>query len=948
MRTRIGQLIVLFVALAAASASAAEFHVKLDGTGDFTAIQEAIDAAEEGDTIIVHPGTFYENIHFNGKNITLRSTDPTDWNVVEATIVDGGHNDSVVRFAGTEDKTCELRGFKITHGRASWGGGICGGPGLYEAHARAVISSCIIRSNRGFEGGGVAFCDGVISNCEVADNTPGIPNWTGGGLFGCNGEITGCTIRGHSSYGGAGLSMCNARISHCVITGNSSGFGAGLVGGGDWAAKELFDCLIAGNDGQGVRYYNGPITNCTIVGNTGAGLSLCRGTISNCVVWDCTPPVLWSSTPSYSCIQLWSEGGQANIDDDPVFVAGPFGEYYLDPDSPCIDAGSMPAEEAGLSDRTTQADGTPDTGVVDMGFHYPALEAQVEVSCSLNADEFASGDLMRGFMSVENRGVDVMVDIFAVITMQDGSMISLTENGFAVGILPWLSDLTLSSGFVVEPVKIFELIIPPDAAGGHYTYLTAVSRPDMGSLGILSADECPFQVTAPVLFDYYVNAELGDDSNDGSEDSPWKTITHALDSVEGSEAHPITIHVAAGTYAASTNGETFPLNLKSWVSLSGEDPETTVLDVEQGLRSAIDCRHVESVMIEGFTVTGARPFQLGERSTIHCFETSSVVIQNNVIVDNSAYEGGGIFFLDSSGAVRNNTISANNAFEGGALACYNSSLTIEGNLMLQNVAGAGGGTHMYLSSASIRSNIIVDNWAIRGGGIECSNSSGNIADNMIVENRASQCGGAIYSWYASPTISNNMISANSTGGYGGGIDCRYGSPNILNNTITDNEADSDGGAVFCRESSPNISNNTITGNKAGWGGGISCHYEGSPTISNNTIADNQAESEGGGVFNWTGSPSIFDCIIWGNGDDLFNCSATYSCIEDGDPGAGNIHKNPMFVEGPLGDHYLDPDSPCIDAGSMSAEEAGLSDRTSRTDGVTDTGTVDMGYHYPLP
>jgi len=37
----------------------------------------------------------------------------------------------------------------------------------------------------------------------------------------------------------------------------------------------------------------------------------------------------------------------------------------------CVNAGSTLATAAGLSDRTTQADGTPDTGVVDMGYHYP-------------------------------------------------------------------------------------------------------------------------------------------------------------------------------------------------------------------------------------------------------------------------------------------------------------------------------------------------------------------------------------------------------------------------------------------------------------------------------------------------------------------------------------------------------------------------------------------------
>jgi len=95
-------------------------------------------------------------------------------------------------------------------------------------------------------------------------------------------------------------------------------------------------------------------------------------------------------------------------------------------------------------------------------------------------------------------------------------------------------------------------------------------------------------------------------------------------------------------------------------------------------------------------------------------------------------------------------------------------------------------------------------------------------------------------------------------------------------------------------------------------------------------------------------PTIIDCILWGNGDDLYDCDASYCCIEDPDEGVGNTHDDPMFVIGPLGEFYLAPESPCIDAGSQSAVEAGLSDRTTQADGTPDTGTVDMGLHYPIP
>jgi len=104
----IAVLVMLVVFPICASAFAAEYQVKQDGTGDFTTIQAAIDAAQDGDVIVVHPGTYYENIRFDGKNITLRSLDPEDGQVVASTIIDGGQNEAVVTFAGTENAPPEF------------------------------------------------------------------------------------------------------------------------------------------------------------------------------------------------------------------------------------------------------------------------------------------------------------------------------------------------------------------------------------------------------------------------------------------------------------------------------------------------------------------------------------------------------------------------------------------------------------------------------------------------------------------------------------------------------------------------------------------------------------------------------------------------------------------------------------------------------------------------
>ena len=77
--------------------------------------------------------------------------------------------------------------------------------------------------------------------------------------------------------------------------------------------------------------------------------------------------------------------------------------------------------------------------------------------------------------------------------------------------------------------------------------------------------------------------------------------------------------------------------------------------------------------------------------------------------------------------------------------------------------------------------------------------------------------------------------------------------------------------------------------------------------------------------------------------------ATYCCIQ-GWKGKGedNIASNPVFVKGPNGKHYLDRRSPCIDAGSRSSAAAGLSCLTTQATGTPDGGTVDIGYHYPVP
>jgi hypothetical protein len=84
-------------------------------------------------------------------------------------------------------------------------------------------------------------------------------------------------------------------------------------------------------------------------------------------------------------------------------------------------------------------------------------------------------------------------------------------------------------------------------------------------------------------------------------------------------------------------------------------------------------------------------------------------------------------------------------------------------------------------------------------------------------------------------------------------------------------------------------------------------------LNNNTIVNNSAGVKGYGFY--SPSPTIVNCILWNNNDDLVETgSAIYSCIQNGDPGTGNISSDPLFVDPEHEDYHLQQGSPCINAG----------------------------------
>lgn len=303
----------------------------------YATIQAAINAAENGDQVLVSPGIYNENINFFGKKIMVKSASGP-----EVTIIDAGNSGIVVKFVNSEDSTSILQGFTIQNASdfSYYGAGIeCG------ASSPKIINNII--QNNSCRMGGIS----VYSNCS-----PIIKN---------------NIIRGNIASTWGGAISCDAN-GNAIIIGN-------LIYD-NWAQSH----------GQGIRCWscnNVQIINNTIVLHTRTGGSWNGGVIesdagsnllikNNIIAYNqvgiqCT----WGGAVNISYNNVWNNGtnynscsaGTGDISLDPLFADTSNFDFRItwanfpvedNTKSPCIDAG----------DPTRPQD--PDSTIADMGAYY--------------------------------------------------------------------------------------------------------------------------------------------------------------------------------------------------------------------------------------------------------------------------------------------------------------------------------------------------------------------------------------------------------------------------------------------------------------------------------------------------------------------------------------------------------------------------------------------------
>lgn len=855
-------------------------------------IQSAIDDANGGDTVIVGPGIYYENVTFLGKSITVRSTDPDDPNVVAATIIDGSNPvdpniGSVVIFANGEGRGSVLSGFTITGGTGSWlavswrFSGLrwnrCGGGVLCYNMSAPTISRNVFVHNVAGQGGGVYIYGDPVNPLNpgnpavhvsplITDNTfrenfavvqhgfdppnddyPNNDHGDGGAIVafqGCDAVITGNSIENnHADMYGGGIHLrqwSKGVIEGNRIEGNDSALGAGVhitynsspaVGG------NLIKANKAGGLGGGgiyVYYYSSPLIEHNLItqneSSNGAGIG---------VYWDSGPTI----RNNLICRNIAGAG--------------------------LLVTGSAPT----ITHNTIVAN------------HYTGIY------CKPNSSPV-----------IENNIIDSNGDGYGIYVSSGDSPVIRHNNVWgnrSGGYGPGIPDQTGING----NISVSPSFVDADSNDYHLNYDSrCINAADPNSFGAGATD---FDGEPRKLGQF---ADIGGDEAwpvwNTTAGGQYENIQQAIDDANNGDVIVVTI----GTHAGPGNRD---IDFKGKaITVESIGPN----DVDVVAATIIDC--------QGSAAEPHRGFRFHSREG-----ADSIVNGLTVTNGGGSYEGGAIHCWLSSPTIKNCILTNNNAIDhGGAIYCGRDSNAIITDCVITSNAclpvGYGGGIYCYQSSPTITNCIITNNSAIghgrHGGGICCWDGSNAVVSNCFVAgNTADHRGGGLYAYWSSPTF--------------------------INCTVVGNRAAEGGGvASFSRDyipqdvANPTLINCIVRNNRSPLGpqGALINTIRVWPSAEHTemTISHSNIQGGQGGVF------VDVNCVLhWGQGNiDADPCFADAGYWDDANTPADP--NDDFFV---VGDFHLLPGSPCVDSGDNNSVAPGVNLDLDGEERIF-ADTVDMG------
>lgn len=373
----------------------------------YATIQDAINASENRDTILVAPGTYQENINYSGKNIMIGSYAliyGSEETFMHQTIIDGGGNGSVVIMNSGEDSSAVLFGFTIQNGNAEFGGGI-----MIES-SEPTFEYLFIKNNTADYGGGVyARYEGepVFNHVTVIENTAG----QGGGMRfrdNANPIISNCTIKWNISSGAGGGIYCNnadPEISYTSIIANVANEGGDAVYLKINCEANFMNTTFVSNGSPESDTSSAVfcVTNCSAL-------------FTKAILWgNLGPEIEFSSTsnPNFVTVNYSDlEDGQngivtndngtiswldGNINENPLFCNSWDWDFSLAEDSPCVGTGldgtNMGAFNVGCGPMMSINDDLPNQFNLKQNYPNPfnpitTIEYSIEIPSIVNLTIF--------------------------------------------------------------------------------------------------------------------------------------------------------------------------------------------------------------------------------------------------------------------------------------------------------------------------------------------------------------------------------------------------------------------------------------------------------------------------------------------------------------------------------------------------------------------------------
>lgn len=825
---------------------------------DFATIQQGINAANNGDLIMVEPGQYYENINFKGKNISVVSEfyNTHDESFIENTVIDGSSaidtiyndsiNGSVVFIANGEDQTAKLIGFTLRGGSGSYvalpgmlgpnylgGAVLCYNSSPELKHLRVIdnhlgssngsgagicITQCsnesplldniIFENNKGSAAINVSsYSKAKIQNINILNNRDGdgIYFHTSSGEV-LNSKIENCT--GEVVTGLMGIQAETLIVSNTEIKHNTKGT--------DFRSCDFVDIqstLISNNYKDGGMWLNNTnvnITNCTLADNTisnhfGGGAifinSFSKVNIVNSIIYDNKWNKVFTTDTSINSISFLNDEGSilstySDIEDGTDGIM-----FFSGADNINVD----------------WLDGNMDTVPI---FHHPSqTDYHLKGSSPLKAkgiEHFVfNGDTLVELDSIEYFGEHP--DMGAYLKPQ-AFVKSVFDVDHSIGSSPLTVNFSNSSyAYLTTPPDAFLWVFGDGDTSYAFNPTHTYKEP-----GVFSVELCAFnnlyedKITKTGFIEVYqssiiyVDTAGSDITGDGSRENPYRTVQHSIDIAEANDI----IIINRGKYVENLvlNGKDIILTSQFYFSHDTKDIYSTI----------IDGNHNGSVITFDNYVTSES-------------QIIGLTIQNGArLGDIKDYDGGGIYMNNSDPKIK---------------YC----------IIKNNVARYYGGGIFIRRSDPIIENCIVDS-------------------NTVVHSYNYSNGGGIYIGdYANPRITKSVISNNSAMDDGGGIFTgSYTNPIIEQATFYNNKS--------------------LNKNSGGF-------YRGFSSIS---IIKNS-------IF-WNNHPKQISESISGVKLDV-----TYSDIQDGYTGSSNIDKYPQFVDTIHIKLQLHETSPCIDKGDPVSE-----------------------------